>query len=158
MRELVLLLAFLSLITSCAKDKNKTDPSVNKITVSIDFNDQKQQILAFGASDAWSCQFVGKNWPVNKRDKIAELLFSTASDINGNPKGIGLSGWRFNIGAGSSEQGIDSEIEDEWRRAECFLNADGTYNWEKQQGQRWFLKAPLHEEALGQESKHLYFQ
>lgn len=25
-------------------------------------------------------------------------------------------------------------------RAECFLNADGTYDWNKQQGQRNFLK------------------
>src|ERR1019366_5458955 len=28
-----------------------------------------------------------------------------------------------------------------WRRAECFQNPDGTYDWSKQEGQRWFLKA-----------------
>jgi hypothetical protein len=69
-----------------------------------------------------------------KREQIAELLFSTDTDENQNPKGIGLSGWRFNIGGGSAEQGVASEIGDEWRRAECFLNPDGTYNWSKQGG------------------------
>jgi hypothetical protein len=34
---------------------------------------------------------------------------------------------------------IASGINDEWRRAECFLNVDGSYNWNKQEGQRWFL-------------------
>jgi hypothetical protein len=60
---------------------------------------------------------------------------------SGQPKGIGLSLWRFNIGAGTAEQGAASGIKDEWRRAESFLNNDGTYNWDKQAGQVWFLKA-----------------
>lgn len=63
----------------------------------------------------------------------------TAAD--GSPKGIGLSLWRFNIGAGSCEQGDSSYIKDPWRREECFLNSDGTYNWNKQAGQQWFLQA-----------------
>jgi len=124
---------------SCMKDHDKEDPPDTYITLSLNFNDQKQKIHSFGASDAWSIQFVGKNWPVEKREKIAELLFSQEVDENGNPLGAGLSGWRFNIGAGSSEQGTASRINDEWRRAECFLSADGSYNWEKQAGQRWFL-------------------
>jgi hypothetical protein len=62
-----------------------------------------------------------------KRRAIADLLFSTALDSSGRPQGIGLSGWRFNIGAGSAEQGKGSGIDDEWRRAECFLQRDGTY-------------------------------
>lgn len=95
----------------------------------------------FGASDAWRCQMIGKNWPIEKRNTIADLLFSQEFDAEGDPKGIGLSIWRFYIGAGSMEQGFDSKISDEWRRAESFLNADGTYDWSKQEGQRWFLKA-----------------
>ena len=35
-----------------------------------------QTMRGFGASDAWSTQFVGKNWPLNKRNTIADLLFS----------------------------------------------------------------------------------
>ncbi|MGV3509639.1 MAG: glycoside hydrolase, partial [Sphingobacteriaceae bacterium] len=80
------------------------------------------------------------NWAdTQKKNKIADLLFSTDTTSDGNPKGIGLSLWRFNIGSGSYEQGAESDIRDEWRREECFLNEDGTYNWNKQKGQQWFL-------------------
>lgn len=57
----------------------------------------------------------------------------------GKPKGIGLSLWRFNLGAGSEEQGEASQIQ-RGTRTQCFLNADGTYDWNKQAGQRRFLK------------------
>ena len=110
------------------------------ITINIDLSKPHQTINNFGASDAWSCQFIG-NWPNEKRNKIADLLFSSDTLANGTPKGIALSLWRFNIGAGSAEQGPQSGIGDEWRRAESFLNTDGSYNWQKQAGQIWFLKA-----------------
>lgn len=113
---------------------------VKQVALSIDLTKTYQTIDNFGASDAWACQFVG-NWPEEKKNKIADLLFSNENNPDGSPKGIGLSIWRFNIGAGSVAQGADSGIGDEWRRAESFLNADGTYNWQKQAGQIWFLKA-----------------
>ncbi len=141
MMMLAIILGLVFANHSCAEEKDKEIPSDTFITLSLNFNDQQQEMHSFGASDAWSTQFVGKNWPIEKREKIAELLFSTEIDDNGFPEGAGLSGWRFNIGAGSAEQGISSEINDEWRRSECFLNADGTYNWDKQLGQRWFLQA-----------------
>ncbi|GAB3657180.1 glycoside hydrolase family 30 protein [Echinicola sediminis] len=100
-----------------------------------------QTMDGFGASDAWRTQFVGANWPEEKKVQIADWLFSKETDDKGNPKGIGLSMWRFYIGAGSTEQGDSSGIKNEWRRAECFLNPDGTYDWTKQQGQKWFLSA-----------------
>jgi O-glycosyl hydrolase len=100
-----------------------------------------QEIDGFGASDAWRCQFVGKNWPESKKEAIADLLFSQELKQDGSPKGIGLSLWRFYLGAGSSEQGAASGIVSDWRRAECFLNPDGTYDWTKHQGQQWFLNA-----------------
>jgi O-glycosyl hydrolase len=105
--------------------------------VTIDINDKKQTIQNFGASDAWGCQFVGL-WPDDKRNQAADLLFSKEVDGNGSPKGIGLSLWRFNIGAGSTSQ---QNIKDDWRAAECFLQKDGSYNFSKQAGQQWFLKA-----------------
>lgn len=107
----------------------------------IDPSVQYQKIQGFGASDAWRIQFVGANWPLEKREQIADLLFSTELDSKGNPKGIGLSLWRFYIGSGSMELGDTVQIPNIWRRAECFLNPDGTYNWKKQEGQRWFLQA-----------------
>ena len=110
------------------------------VTVNINLSKNYQTINNFGASDAWSCQFVG-NWPMAKKSNIADLLFSMDTLKDGSPKGIALSMWRFNIGAGSAEQASQSGIKDEWRRTESFLNTDGSYNWEKQSGQVWFLKA-----------------
>ncbi|GGA75329.1 xylanase [Flavobacterium palustre] len=115
--------------------------SSNSSEIKIDLSKELQTMDGFGASDAWRCQMVGKNWPLEKRNAIADLLFTKEVDKDGNPKGIGLSVWRFYLGAGSAEQGLESEISDEWRRSECFQNPDGTYDWTKQAGQRWFLQA-----------------
>ena len=132
--SLVLLLTFLFISCSLAQTGEilelKADPSI-----------QYQTIDGFGASDAWRAQFVGKNWPMVKRNQIADLLFSQELDEAGNPLGIGLSIWRFNITAGTAEQGDASGIQNVWRRGECFQNPDGSYDWNKQQGQQWFLKA-----------------
>ena len=98
----------------------------------------EQHIQHFGASDAWSMQFLGL-WPEKQQEQIADWLFSVENDETGKPKGIGLSLWRFNLGAGSEEQGEASQIQ-RGTRTQCFLNADGTYDWNKQAGQRRFLK------------------
>jgi len=116
------------------EDKNKVTEII--INPEITF----QTIDNFGASDAWSCQYVG-NWPDEQRNRVADLLFSVEENADGTPKGIGLSCWRFNIGAGSVEQHGDTKIRDPWRRVECFLQSEGTYNWQKQAGERWFLQA-----------------
>jgi O-glycosyl hydrolase len=125
-------------VSSCKNDASSDDDngSVDN-TLVIDVNDKHQVIRNFGASDAWTCQFVG-NWPDEKRNQVADWLFSKELDGNGKPKGIGLSLWRFNIGAGSANQ---DNISDEWRRTESFLKDDGTYDWTKQAGQQWFMKA-----------------
>ena len=112
----------------------------NVITLKINKHKTFQEIHSFGASDSWRCQFVGENWPIEKRDKIADLLFSMENDEAGNPIGIGLSNWRFYLGAGSMEQGDNSDIQNVWRRSECFIDANGNYDWTKYKGQRWFLQ------------------
>ena len=127
-------------ITALGTNISFASGQAKEVTININFSKTHQTISNFGASDAWSCQFVG-NWPDDKRNKIADLLFSRDTDANGSPKGIGLSLWRFNIGAGSAQQADQSGIKDEWRRAESFLNNDGSYNWQNQAGQVWFLKA-----------------
>lgn len=138
----VLLLILLFTSYSCKKTSSlEDDTSSDVTTINLDPTTVYQEMDGFGASDAWSCQMVGKNWPLNKREEIADLLFSQDYDQNGDPKGIGLSIWRFNIGAGSMEQGNNSSITDPWKRVECFLSADGTYDWNKQAGQQWFLNA-----------------
>lgn len=102
------------------------------VVIKTDLQKTFQVIENFGASDAWSCQFVG-NWPDTVKNKMADWLFSMDTLNNGNPKGIGLSLWRFNFGAGSKEQGDSSGIRDEWRRASS--------DWQQQKAQLWFLHA-----------------
>jgi len=133
----ILFLAFGCKATLAQEKQTNTQ---KPFTVTIDPAKTFQTIDHFGASDAWSCQFIGK-WPDAKRNVMADLLFSRDTLASGQPKGIGLSLWRFNIGAGTAEQGDASGIKDAWRRAEGFLSDDGSYNWEKQAGQLWFLTA-----------------
>lgn len=112
-------------------------PDVCKFVVNTSI--RHQTIDNFSASDGWSMQFIGL-WPDAKQNKMADWLFSTEMDASGRPKGIGLSLWRFNIGAGSSEQGDSSKIDSPWTRSECFLRPDNTYDWTKQKGQRHFMQ------------------
>lgn len=138
------LLLINSSLTSCSSSDN-TDNTQPPTTTTRDLNvnlDLKLQTMeSFGASDAWQCNFIGKNWPLDKKNQIADLLFSKDVDASGNPKGIGLSLWRFNLGAGSTEQGNASDIGDEWRRTECFTTDGVSYDMNKQAGQVWFMKA-----------------
>lgn len=112
-----------------------------KLTLAVDLSKIQQTIHSFGASDGWTCKFIGKWADLTRKNKVADMLFSMDTLVDGTPKGIGLSLWRMNIGAGSFEQGDTSQIGTDWRREECFLNADGTYNWDKEAGGRWFLQA-----------------
>jgi O-glycosyl hydrolase len=114
--------------------------AVSPLVITIDANAKAQTIQNIGASGCWYSEGIGKNWPSEKKEHIAELLFSRKRDKDGNPKGIGLSAWRFNIGGGTAEQGQASGIRDPSRRTESFLSPDGTYDWSKQSGYVWFVK------------------
>lgn len=89
--------------------------SLTSVCQAADFTIQtsqpRQTIRHFGASDAWSMQFIGLWDDEKEQEKIADWLFSTENDSNGQPLGIGLSIWRFNLGAGSAEQGSASQIQ-----------------------------------------------
>ncbi len=118
------------------------EPEVPEVSVAksvtIDAGQTYQTMRGFGASDCWTPAYVGKHW-TNSREEISELLFSSEI-VDGQPKGIGLSFWRVNMGGGSMEQGDASGIEEPSRRAESYLNTDGTYNWSKCEGQRYFMR------------------
>jgi O-glycosyl hydrolase len=115
-----------------------TSDAKSPLIVTLDTTRPRQKIRSFGASDAWSIQYIGQ-WPDEKREAIADLLFQTGLDDHKNPRGIGLSAWRFNLGAGSTRQ---KNLTDTWRRADTFLNEAFTgYDWTRCPGQRWFLQA-----------------
>lgn len=103
-------------------------PPVSRVTVraSMSF----QVIDNFGASDCWTMQHFG-GWSEVNRNRVADLLFSTTD-------GIGLSCWRFNIGAGRDDAHIG---EGSWRTVETFEVAEGQYDWTRQSNARWFLGA-----------------
>ena len=124
---------FRTLLTSFAQ-------TGNPVVFTIDGQNKAQVIENFGAAGCWFSEGIGKYWPEQKKEQIAEWLFSKSFDKNGSPKGIGLSAWRFNIGGGSAEQGDSSGIKDFRKRVESFQNTDGTYDWNKQAGYVWFVK------------------
>ncbi len=126
----------LSVMSFVALSSYAAPENVRTFVVRTDW--PRQAIEHFGASDAWSMKYIGL-WPEKQQRQVADWLFSTENDATGKPKGIGLSIWRFNLGAGSEEQGDKAEIQP-GTRTECFLNADGTYDWSKQKGQIRFLQ------------------
>ena len=141
MKRTILFLAISALgLASCGQPQSRNTEGLEDAKYVFDYNDQQQTMHSFGASDCWRTKYVG-NWPDEKRNAIADLLFSQETDAMGNPKGIGLSMWRFNIGAGSTDAGISGGVLPEWRREECFLDKDGNWDWNKQAGAQWMLHA-----------------
>ena len=103
-----------------------------------------QEIDNFGASDAWVTKYTGKNWPADKKEKIADLLFSTEMDAYGKPKGIGLSLWRMHFGAGSDKHAGPAFGNDPFGMTPCMRDEEGNYDMSLDGvagGQFWMLKA-----------------
>ena len=106
----------LFMLAGCAKNSEKeTEKQTSKTTetkpkeeevkqktleITVDENTVYQTIESFGASGAWWSQDVG-GWTsltkdgVELREQIAKLFFDPT-------EGIGLSAYRYNIGAGSA--------------------------------------------------------
>jgi O-glycosyl hydrolase len=101
--------------------------------LNVNYDHTHQQIDGFGASDAWSIDPLINKWELEgKQDQIEALADQLFSIENG----IGLSAWRFNIGAGSAEQGDDSAIPDSMRRAQLMMPKPGSeIDNSKQRGQ-----------------------
>ncbi|MBR7105396.1 MAG: hypothetical protein IKC88_00265, partial [Opitutales bacterium] len=111
-----------------------------ELKISINPEKQYQTIDNFAAADAWSGNFVGQYFDEAQKGQVAKWLFSQKIGKDGNPEGIGLSLWRFNIGGGSLEQD-GANIIPYQRRAESFLTKDGqAYDWGKCAGQMYFVK------------------
>jgi O-glycosyl hydrolase len=126
--------------TGNATIKDVYAPSTSTATkICINAGTRYQTIEGFSASDCWCGNFVGNHWSDEAKEGIAQLLFSRQIN-NSQPEGIGLSMWRFNLGGGTAEQGAVSGIGDISRRAECFLQKDGSLDWSHQAGQQFFLK------------------
>ena len=96
----------------------------------VDIAERHQVMDNFGANDAWSIQKIGAEWSEENKNKIADLLFSSN-------RGIGLSCWRFYLGAGLNHETIRNPS----HTSESFETAPRSYDWTRQSGERWFLRA-----------------
>lgn len=141
------LMACAAMLASCsdyAYDPGKPAPARDPMEAAVDKNVEIDPSVMFqtmqgiGASDCWMANWVGRDWS-DSRARLAELMFSQEI-ADGQPKGIGMSMWRVNTGAGSAEAGDKSGITTVHRRAESFIGADGSYDWSKCAGQQYFMQ------------------
>ena len=107
--------------------------AMTQTQLNISYDQTHQQIDGFGASDAWSIDPIIQKWQHQGKQSQIEALADRLFSVEG---GIGLSAWRFNIGAGSAEQGDDSDIPDPLRRAQLLIpKAGAEVDSSKQRGQ-----------------------
>lgn len=102
-----------------------------QIQVVMDARQRAQTIENFGASTGMHGDHIARHWNPATLDAIAELLMD-------REKGIGLSCFRIQIGAGTI--GEAGGIRTPYRRTECVLQPDGTYDWNKDAGVRWWRR------------------
>ena len=142
---LTLLAAAMLLCTCCL-------PALAEVTMKIDESVTYQTIESFGTSGAWWSQYVGlwdskyQNTMRTNRQRIATLLFDPTY-------GIGLTNYRYNLGAGSADSG-NGDYWDVNRRAQSFEIAPGVYDWTKDEGAMWFVQEVT---RLGCEEVVLFF-
>lgn len=108
------------------------------ISLTLDPSIKYQVMESFGTSGCWWSQYVGgwdneyRDTGITVRDYIATLLFD-------HEKGIGLTCYRYNIGAGSASSGIGTYW-DPHRRTYSFETAPGVYDWDKDANAVWFME------------------
>lgn len=106
--------------------------------IKIDESTTYQTMESFGTSGAWWSQYVGgftedaNGTGSSSREDIARLLFD-------REEGIGLTCYRYNLGAGSVES-RNGTFQDIHRRAQCFETEAGVYDFSKDENAVWFLK------------------
>lgn len=126
---------------SFSETDNVTSPKanfpLNTRKVTVDMSKTYQEMEGFAASDCWLPNQIGQYWTDNRQD-IARMLFSQNISQDGTVQGIGLSMWRINLGAGTEEQGNESNMSVN-NRAQSYLYGS-TYNWNSCAGQRYFME------------------
>ncbi|MGN1202959.1 MAG: glycoside hydrolase [Eubacterium sp.] len=79
-----------------------------------------KRIKGFGVSSAWWSPQISDD---KTAEEITELLYGNS--------GLKMNIYRYNAGGGHEEGNL--RISNPWRRAESFMEKDGTYNWDKDQ-------------------------
>jgi O-glycosyl hydrolase len=107
----------------------KPTPHPYMKTLTIHPDQPRQTMSNFAASDSWTVEHLMR-WPEARRNEIARLLFDQKT-------GIGLSGWRHNLGGGLCPESITMDF----RTVDTYETSEGKYDWSKIPGQRWMLRA-----------------
>lgn len=91
----------------------------------------QQTIASFGGSGAWWPLYL-KDFPPEQQKNLSTLLFSE--------DWLHLSGYRFNLGgSGGVEDSV--YVSTPTRGVESFMTTNGTYDWTRDPGSVYFLKA-----------------
>lgn len=114
-------------------------PIVYYSKIKVDETKTHQTWESFGVSGCWWAQYVGgwdqpyKNRELATREEIVQYLYSMEN-------GIGLTSYRYNLGAGSVEKENSGNFWYPERRAECFEISAGKYDFEnKDVNAQWML-------------------
>lgn len=95
-----------------------------------------QTISGFGASSGWTIDPLCSSWKEENRRKLADCLYSEDA-------GIGLTHFRFDLGAGSrlsDRERINGE--NHWRATDVFqAGPEEPFNPSAQSGQQWMMRA-----------------
>ncbi|MGF7142762.1 O-glycosyl hydrolase [Anaerotaenia torta] len=121
------------------------------IYFTVDLEKKHQIIESFGTSGCWWSQYVG-GWENEYKDTGREVREEIAYLLFDREYGIGLTSYRYNVGAGSADSGKGTYW-DPHRRAESFETAPFTYNWNKDKNSVWFMKKAV---ELGAEEVILF--
>ena len=117
-----------SIIPTIPLFNNKVSAATVNIAT-IDPSLQYQTVDGWGTSLAWWAKLVGE-WKTDAKDEIMDLTFDPV-------KGLGLNMVRYNIGGAKSP--ADKNLRP-GADVESYLLPDGkTYDWTKDEGQRWVL-------------------
>ncbi|MBN2036970.1 MAG: hypothetical protein JW768_09540, partial [Chitinispirillaceae bacterium] len=111
-----------------------------EVTLTVRTDVTYQTMDNFGTSAAFELNEITDDWEESNLDLLAEMLFSTEMRADGTLRGIGLSGFRVEIGAGSIDQGNDSRISRGTARTKCPLRSDGSYDWSQMEAELYWAR------------------
>lgn len=129
-----------------------TPTQAEVVQMRIDESKTYQTIESFGTSGAWWSQYMGL-WDMPYNDSGCTVREQIATWLYDRNWGIGLTNYRYNLGAGSADSG-KGDFWDPNRRAQSFETAPGVYDWDKDAGAVWFLQEVT---RLGAQEVVLFF-
>ena len=99
-----------------------------------------QTLDNFGTSAAFELNEITDDWSKPHLDSLAALLFDTTFKADGSPRGIGLSGFRVEIGACTIDNGDTSRISRVTARSKCALRPNGSYDWSQMDAETYWVR------------------